>query len=49
MTDSIAERFEWGLIPAGPVPFRGATIVRVHDVAPTFDALKVWQAVERHG
>ena len=24
---------------------RGATIVRVHDVAPTVDALKVWQAV----
>ncbi|MEQ4618693.1 MAG: dihydropteroate synthase [Corticimicrobacter sp.] len=25
---------------------RGATIVRVHDVAQTVDALKVWQAVE---
>lgn len=25
---------------------RGASIVRVHDVAPTRDALKVWQAVE---
>ncbi len=24
---------------------RGATILRVHDVAPTVDALKVWQAV----
>jgi dihydropteroate synthase len=24
---------------------RGAAIVRVHDVAPTVDALKVWQAV----
>jgi dihydropteroate synthase len=28
---------------------RGASIVRVHDVAPTVDALKVWQAVARHG
>ncbi|CAG7598923.1 dihydropteroate synthase [Candidatus Vallotia tarda] len=25
---------------------RGAAIVRVHDVAPTVDALKVWQAVQ---
>ncbi|MEG0068136.1 MAG: hypothetical protein RR740_26465, partial [Pseudomonas sp.] len=25
---------------------RGARIVRVHDVAATVDALKVWQAVE---
>jgi dihydropteroate synthase len=24
---------------------RGARVVRVHDVAPTVDALKVWQAV----
>ena len=25
---------------------RGARIVRVHDVAATVDALKIWQAVE---
>jgi dihydropteroate synthase len=25
---------------------RGARIVRVHDVAPTVDALKVWAAVQ---
>ena len=28
MTSSLAERLEWGLIPAVPVPFRGATIDR---------------------
>lgn len=28
---------------------RGASVVRVHDVAPTVDALKVWQAVAAHG
>ncbi len=28
---------------------RGASIVRVHDVAPTVDALKVWNAVELAG
>lgn len=28
---------------------RGASIVRVHDVAPTVDALKVWHAVAAHG
>ncbi|ANN79105.1 dihydropteroate synthase [Bordetella flabilis] len=28
---------------------RGAAIVRVHDVAATVDALKVWQAVEQGG
>ena len=27
---------------------RGARIVRVHDVAATRDALRVWQAVEQH-
>jgi len=26
---------------------RGASIVRVHDVADTVDALKVWQAAEK--
>jgi dihydropteroate synthase len=26
---------------------RGAAIVRVHDVAATVDALKVWRAVEK--
>jgi len=26
---------------------RGASIVRVHDVADTVDALKVWQAAEQ--
>ncbi|MFQ6708851.1 dihydropteroate synthase, partial [Bordetella pertussis] len=26
---------------------RGAAIVRVHDVAATVDALKVWQAAEQ--
>ena len=25
---------------------RGARIVRVHDVAPTFDALSMWQTIE---
>ena len=28
---------------------RGASVVRVHDVAPTVDALKVWHAVAAHG
>jgi dihydropteroate synthase len=28
---------------------RGASIVRVHDVAATVDALKVWQAVHIDG
>ena len=26
---------------------RGARIVRVHDVAPTFDALSMWQTTRR--
>ena len=28
---------------------RGARIVRVHDVAETHDALKLWQAIDRIG
>lgn len=28
---------------------KGAAIVRVHDVGPTVDALRIWEAVNRHG
>jgi dihydropteroate synthase len=27
---------------------RGSRVVRVHDVKPTVDALKVWQAMQSH-
>jgi dihydropteroate synthase len=28
--------------------YRGAKIVRVHDVAETIDALKLWEAIQGH-
>ncbi|HEY1610029.1 MAG TPA: dihydropteroate synthase, partial [Paraburkholderia sp.] len=40
-----AERVAAGAAAAVCAAERGAAIVRVHDVAPTVDALKVWAAV----
>jgi dihydropteroate synthase len=45
----VGERVHASVAAALAAVARGAAIVRVHDVAPTVDALKVWQAVERHG
>ena len=44
----VGERVHASVAAALAAVSRGATIVRVHDVAPTVDALKVWQAVGRH-
>lgn len=41
-----AERVAGSVAAALAAVARGAAIVRVHDVAQTVDALKVWQAVE---
>ncbi len=41
------ERLAGSLAAALAAVARGASIVRVHDVRETVDALKVWQAVER--
>jgi len=44
----VDERVSASVAAALAAVARGAAIVRVHDVAATVDALKVWQAVERH-
>jgi dihydropteroate synthase len=43
----VAERLAASVAAALLALQRGASIVRVHDVAATVDALKVWQAAER--
>jgi dihydropteroate synthase len=42
----VGERVHAGVAAALLAVQRGATIVRVHDVAATRDALAVWQAIE---
>ena len=44
-----ADRFAASVAAAVCAVERGASIVRVHDVAPTFDAFKVWQAIRNAG
>ena len=41
----VDERLAAGIAAAVMAVERGARIVRVHDVAETVDALKLWQAV----
>ena len=41
----VAERLHGSVAAALIAVQSGAAIVRVHDVAPTVDALKVWSAV----
>ncbi|VFR16076.1 Dihydropteroate synthase [plant metagenome] len=43
----VAERMPGSVAAALACVARGASIVRVHDVAATVDALKVWQAAEQ--
>jgi dihydropteroate synthase len=43
----VAERLPGSIAAALASVSRGASIVRVHDVAATVDALKVWQSVEQ--
>ncbi len=43
----VQERLPGSIAAALACVARGASIVRVHDVAATVDALKVWQAVEQ--
>ena len=43
------ERLAASLAAALAAVARGASIVRVHDVRETVDALKVWRAIERQG
>jgi len=43
----VQERLAGSLAGALACVARGAAIVRVHDVAATVDALKVWRAVEK--
>jgi dihydropteroate synthase len=43
----VGERLAASLAAALAAVQRGAAIVRVHDVAATVDALKVWQAAQR--
>ena len=45
---SVTERVHASVAAALIAVQRGARIVRVHDVAATRDALRVWQAVEQH-
>jgi dihydropteroate synthase len=45
----VGDRLAGSLAGALACVARGASIVRVHDVAETVDALKVWQAVEIGG
>lgn len=45
----VAERLAASLAAALASVARGARVLRVHDVAATVDALKVWQAAERGG
>ena len=42
----VGERLPGSLAAALAAAARGAAIVRVHDVAPTVDALKVWRAAQ---
>ena len=44
---SVTERLPGSIAGALACVARGASIVRVHDVAATVDALKVWQAAEQ--
>ena len=44
----VAERLPASVAAAVMAVERGAAIVRVHDVAPTVDALKVWAAAREH-
>jgi dihydropteroate synthase len=44
---TVAERLPGSIAAALASVARGASIVRVHDVAATVDALKVWQSVEQ--
>jgi dihydropteroate synthase len=46
---AVDERLSAGLAAAVMAVERGARIVRVHDVAATVDALKLWQAVKDAG
>ena len=43
----VAERLAGSIAAAVAAVARGAAIVRVHDVAATVDALKVWQALDK--
>jgi dihydropteroate synthase len=43
------ERLAAGIAAAVCAVERGAVIVRVHDVAPILDGLKVWQATKAAG
>ena len=43
----VDERLAASLAAALAAVARGASIVRVHDVRETVDALKVWSAIER--
>ncbi len=43
---AVGERLAASVVAALLAVQRGAAIVRVHDVAPTVDALKLWRAVE---
>ena len=45
----VAERLAASLAAALASVARGARVLRVHEVAATVDALKVWQAAERGG
>jgi dihydropteroate synthase len=44
---TVGERLPGSIAAALASVARGASIVRVHDVAATVDALKVWQSVEQ--
>jgi len=44
----VEERMAASVAAALIAAMRGASIVRVHDVAPTVDALNIWQAVRQH-
>ncbi len=43
----VGDRLAGSIAAALACVARGASIVRVHDVAATVDALKVWQAAEQ--
>lgn len=45
----VGERMAGGLAAMLAAVARGARVVRVHDVGPTRDALRVWEAVEQAG
>lgn len=45
----VTERLAAGLSAAVLAAERGARVLRVHDVAETVDALKIWAAIQQHG